>query len=141
MFKTLISAAKAMLSVVALLLAFTLNASAQDRSANAAQRMTDNMKAELSLTDAQYAKVLDINKDFTAKSAEARKASTDKAAVGKSVVSLNEEREKQLKAVLTEEQYKNYLLKKDEKKKMARQRFDGQAKPMRTAQPVELRKE
>lgn len=141
MFKTLISATKAMLSVVALALAFTLNASAQDRSANAAQRMTDNMKAELSLTDAQYAKVLDINKDFTAKSAEARKASTDKAAVGKSVVTLNEEREKQLKTVLTDEQYKNYLLKKDEKKKMARQRFDGQAKPMGTAKPGELKKE
>ncbi|PZR22160.1 MAG: hypothetical protein DI539_06135 [Flavobacterium psychrophilum] len=139
MFKAIISATKAMLSVVALVLAFTLNASAQDRSAYAAQKMTDNMKTELTLTDAQYTKVLDINKDFVAKSADARKASTDRAVTAKSVQGLNEEREKQLKTVLTEEQYKNYLLKKDEKKKMVRQRFDGQEKPT-IAQPANLPK-
>ena len=139
MFKAIVSATKAMLSVVALVLAFTVNATAQDRSAEAAQRMTDNMKTELSLTDAQYTKVLGINKDFAAKTAEARKASTDRAAVAKSVQGLNDEREKQLKTVLTDEQYKNYLVKKDEKKKMARQKFQAREaqmeQPARTAAP------
>lgn len=123
MFKTLISAAKAMLGVVAFTLAFTMNATAQDRGANGAQKMTDNMKTELSLTDAQYAKVLEINKNFADKTAEARKATIDKKQGGASIKELNEEREAKFKTVLTKEQYKTYLIKKEEKKKNALKRF------------------
>lgn len=122
MFKTLISAAKAMVSVVALVLAFTVNASAQDRSAESAKKMADNMKAELSLTDAQYDKVLEVNKGFAEKAAEARKSSTDKKQTAQAVKALNEERETSLKTILTEDQYKTYLLKKDEKKKALQKR-------------------
>ncbi|MHA3789268.1 hypothetical protein ACX0HA_13750 [Flavobacterium hauense] len=125
MFKTLISAAKAMVSVVALVLAFTMNASAQDRAANGAQKMTDGMKTELSLTDAQYTKVLDVNKNFESKRDEARKSSTDRKQVAQTVKSLNEEREANLKKILTEDQYKLYLAKKEEKKKAMMQRFGG----------------
>lgn len=134
MFKTLISATKAMLSVVALVLAFTINASAQDRAANAAQKMTDNMKAELSLTDAQYTKVLDINKGFTDKAAEVRKASTDKKANAQAVKTLNDDREVQLKAVLTADQYKTYLAKKEENKKVMRERLNANASPVKLRQ-------
>lgn len=119
MLKTLISAAKAMVSVVALVLAFTVNASAQDRAANGAQKMTDNMKAELKLTDEQYGKVLEINKNFAGKTSEARKSSTDQKVVREAVKGFNDERETKLKAVLTEEQFKTYLAKKEEKKKAA----------------------
>lgn len=135
MFKTLISAAKAMVSVVALVLAFTVNASAQDRSAEAAKKMADNMKTELSLTDAQYDKVLDLNKGFAEKAAEARKSSTDKKQTAQAVKALNEEREKSLKAILTEDQFKTYLAKKEERKKATAARmqnkdaFKGQLKP------------
>lgn len=125
MFKTLISAAKAIVSVVALVLAFTVNASAQDRSAEAAKKMADNMKTELSLTDAQYNKVLDLNKNFSEKAAEARKSSTDKKQTAQAVKALNEEREKGLKTILTEDQFKTYLLKKEEKKKAAVKRFEN----------------
>jgi hypothetical protein len=127
MFKTLISATKAMVSVVALVLAFTMNASAQDRAASGAQKMTDNMKTELKLTDEQYGKVLEINKSFAEKASEARKSTTDKAVAKEAVKGHNEERETKLKAVLTEEQFKTYLAKKEEKKKAARQRFEGNA--------------
>ena len=123
MFKTLISAAKAMVSVVALVLAFTLNASAQDRSADNAKKMTDNMKTELSLTDDQYSKVFDLNKGFAEKAAEARKSSTDKKQTGQAVKVLNEEREASLKNILTDDQFKTYLVKKEEKQKAVRQRF------------------
>lgn len=134
MFKTLISATKAMVSVVALVLAFTVNASAQDRGANAAQKITDNMKTELSLTDAQYAKVLDINKSFTEKSAEVRKASTDKKANAQAIKTLNEDRETQLKTVLTDDQYKTYLAKKEEKKKAMRARLSETSAPVQRRQ-------
>ncbi len=132
MFKTLISATKAMVSVVALVLAFTLNASAQDRNVpnadNAAQKMADNMKAELSLTDAQYNKVLDLNKNFTAKAAEARKSSTDKKQTAQAVKALNEEREASLKTILNEDQYKKYVAKKEERKKAAVARMSDRSK-------------
>ena len=131
MFKTLISAAKAMVSVVALVLAFTMNASAQDHAANGAQKMTDGMKTELSLTDAQYTKVLDVNKDFESKRDEARKSTTDRKQVAQAVKSLNEEREANLKNILTEDQYKLYLAKKEEKKKAMMQRFGGEKASVR----------
>lgn len=130
MLKTLITAAKGIVSLVALVLAFTINASAQDRTADAAQKMTDNMKTELTLTDAQYAKVLDINKNFAGKATEARKASTDRKVTSEAVKGLNEEREAKLKTVLTEEQFKTYLAKKEEKKKAARDRFTKRAAPV-----------
>jgi heme/copper-type cytochrome/quinol oxidase subunit 2 len=126
MLKTLISAAKAMVSVVALVLAFTVNASAQDKAANGAQKMTDNMKTELKLTDVQYGKVLEINKNFTDKASEARKSTTDKKAAKAAIKGFNEERETKLKAVLTEEQFKAYLAKKEEKMNAAKNRIDKQ---------------
>jgi hypothetical protein len=134
MFKTLISATKAIVSVVALMLAFTINASAQDRAANAAQKMSDNMKAELSLTDAQYGKVLDINKGFADKAAEVRKASTDKKANAQAVKALNDDREAQLKGVLTADQYKTYLAKKEEKKKAMKGRLSETPSPVQPRQ-------
>lgn len=135
MFKTLISATKAMVSVVALVLAFTVNVSAQDRSAETAKKMADNMKTELSLTDAQYDKVLDLNKGFAEKAAEARTSSTDKKQAAQAVKALNEEREVGLKSILNEEQYQKYLAKKEERKKAAAARmqnkdaFKAQLKP------------
>lgn len=125
MIKTLISAAKAIVSVVALVLAFTLNASAQDRAASGAQRMTDNMKTELKLTDDQYAKVFEINKEFVGKSQEARKNNVDRKQAGESIKVLNDERETKLKTVLTEEQFTSYLAKKEEKRKISSKRFAG----------------
>lgn len=133
MFKTLISAAKATVSVVALVLAFTLNASAQDRSADNAKKMADNMKTELSLTDAQYDKVLDLNKSFSGKVAEAKKTSTDKKQVGQAVKTLNEEREASLKKILTEDQFKTYLVKKEEKKKAVKKRFMEDGTELKTS--------
>ena len=128
MFKTLISATKAMVSVVAIVLAFTLNASAQEQStADAAKKTTDIMKTELSLTDVQYKKVLDINTVFTDKVAEARKSSTDKKQTAQVVKGLKEEKENTLKTVLTDDQYKLYLAKKEEKKQAFMKRVSEKA--------------
>ena len=138
MFKTLISATKAMVSVVAIVLAFTINASAQDRVGNGAQKMTDNMKTELKLTDEQYGKVLEINKSFSEKSFEARKSSTDQKVTREAVKGLNTERETKLKAVLTEEQFKTYLVKKEEKKKAVAKRFGEGNSNLKASNSVQM---
>lgn len=114
MLKMIISAAKTMVGVTVMLLAFTTTVSAQDRAAEGAKRATDKMKTELSLTDAQYPKVEKINKDFIAKTQENRTL-TDKAAREKSVKALSEDRDAKLKTVLTEEQFKAYTAKKAER--------------------------
>lgn len=123
MFKTIVSAAKAMATVLTLVLAFTLNASAQESRLNNATKVTDNMKTELALNDAQYTKVYEINKTFMDKTGEARKNSTDKKATAQVVKGFNEEREAQLKTVLTEDQFKTYLAKKEAKKAEMKKRF------------------
>ena len=114
MLKMIISAAKTMVGVTVMLLAFTTTVSAQDRAAEGAKRATDKMKTELSLTDAQYPKVEKINKDFIAKTQENRTL-TDKVAREKSVKALSEDRDAKLKTVLTEEQFKAYTAKKAER--------------------------
>ena len=111
MLKMIISAAKTMVGVTVMLLAFTTTVSAQDRTAEGAKRATDKMKAELSLTDAQYPKVEKINKDFIAKTQENR-ALTNQVERENGVKALSEDRDTQLKAVLTEEQFKAYNAKK-----------------------------
>lgn len=111
MLKMIISAAKTMVGVTVMLLAFTITVSAQDRAAEGAKRATDKMKAELSLTDAQYPKVEKINKDFIAKRQENRTL-TNKVERENSVRSLSENRDTQLKAVLTEDQFNKYNAKK-----------------------------
>ncbi len=123
MFKTLISGVKAMTAVAAFVLAFTVSASAQDRSANGAQKLTDKMKTELTLNDDQYAKVLDINKSFSEKTAEARKASADRKETAKAIKGFNEERDAKLKTVLTEDQFKKYVANKEAQKALLKQRM------------------
>ena len=128
MFKTLFSATKTIVSTLALVLAFTMNVSAQDKSTGA-QRLTDRMKTELSLNDEQYAKVLEINTAFISKTSEARKASTDRAEVSAAIKGLNDEKDAKLKTVLTEEQYKTYITKKEQRKVLSKQNRmeDGKA--------------
>lgn len=111
MFKMIISAAKTMVGATIMLLAVTTTVSAQDRAAEGAKRATDKMKRELSLTDDQYPKVEQINKDFMDKAKESR-ATADKAQKEKGVKALSDERDAKLKTVLTEEQFKIYTDKK-----------------------------
>ena len=120
------SAVKATGAAFIMLLAVTNTVSAQDRAEAGAVKMTDKMKTELTLTDAQYPKVLEVNKEFVTKTMETKKtvalATTDAAADktarlerANAVKALNEQKEAKLKAILTEDQYKTYLAKKEEK--------------------------
>lgn len=110
----IISAAKTMVGATVMLLAVTTTVSAQDRAAEGAKRATDKMKTELSLTDAQYPKVEQINKEFMEKAKESRSI-TDKTEREKGVKAFSDERDAKLKAVLTDEQFKQYSDKKAER--------------------------
>jgi hypothetical protein len=130
MLKMIFTAVKTTAAAVVVLLAVTNTVSAQDR-VDGAQRMTDKMKTELTLTDAQYSKVLEINKDFAAKAKETKPVTTAdqkeaRLERAKAVKVLNEEKEAKLKTVLTDDQYKAYLAKKEERKnKMKENRLEG----------------
>jgi len=87
--------------------ATTLYAQEKDRAGEGAKAVTTEMKTQLSLNDGQYAKVMDINKTFLQKAAEAEKVAnaTDKA---KKLKTLTDDRDAKLKSVLNETQFKTY---------------------------------
>jgi Spy/CpxP family protein refolding chaperone len=80
------------------------NASPEDR----AKRLTLMMKDNLSLTAAQEPKVADINLKYAKKNEEIRKIA-DTTARRKTFQSTNKQKDAELKAILTPEQFKTYL--------------------------------
>ena len=79
------------------------NATPEDR----AKRQTDMMKTQLNLTAAQEPKVADINLRYAKKMEDIRKIS-DTAVQHKSAKNLQSQKDKELKGVLTEAQFKDY---------------------------------
>ncbi len=87
------------------------NASPEDR----AKHLTEMMKETLSLTAAQEPKVAAINLKYAKKMEEARKVA-DTAVQHKSMRNLNNQKDGELKAVLTADQFKSYLKQVEEMK-------------------------
>jgi hypothetical protein len=100
-------ASKAFLGTLVLFLMFSINASAQDKLTEGAKTVTGQMKTQLGLNDSQYTKVLDVNKTFLVKAAEANKL-TNAAEKAKKLKTLSDERDTKLKSVLTGDQYKTF---------------------------------
>lgn len=73
-----------------------------------AKSVTDKMKTELTLSDDQYSKVYDINLKYAQKNKEALKAEGTRMSKLKAVKAENAEKNKEIKAVLTEEQFTKY---------------------------------
>jgi periplasmic protein CpxP/Spy len=92
------------------------NASPEDR----AKRQTEMMKENLSLTAAQEPKVSSINLKYAKKMEDVRKIS-DTAVQRKTFQNLNKQKEGELKAVLTADQFKSYLKQVEEQKARRRQ--------------------
>jgi len=103
-----INALKKMLLFAALMLLFTVNALAQDKSKDGAKAVTTYMKEQLTLNDGQYTKVYDVNLTFLKKVADNNKKLKGPERVKKLRV-LEEERDTKLKSVLSEDQFKNYV--------------------------------
>jgi Skp family chaperone for outer membrane proteins len=116
---------KKLLTVLALVIATGITAAqAQDKSkADGAKRLTDSMAVRLNLSADQVPKVLAINEEFNTKAAGIRGEEGDRVAKLKKIKEANHDREKALKEVLTEDQYKEYLANKKEHKGDARQRL------------------
>jgi len=68
-------------------------------------QMADSLKSRLTLTDAQYSKVLEITKKFGAGIVASRNPSDTKEQKATKLNGLAEQRAQALKAVLTKEQY------------------------------------
>lgn len=85
----------------------TVSAQEKDKAGEGAKAVTTEMKTQLTLNENQYAQVMDINKKFLVKAAEAEKVTnaTDKA---KKLKALTDDRDAKLKSVLNETQYKTY---------------------------------
>jgi Spy/CpxP family protein refolding chaperone len=74
-----------------------------------AKSLTDSMKTRLSLTAEQYPKVLAINQNFIDGISKLKDTpATDSTAAGAQVKTLSENRDAELKKVLTNEQYTTY---------------------------------
>lgn len=90
---------------------------AQDAEKGAmAKRMTDSMTVRLSLTDEQVPKVQAINEEFAAKAASIKAEGGDRMNKVKKIKAANSERDKALKAVLTDTQFSEYKANKKENK-------------------------
>lgn len=99
---------KTAIAAIVLLLAFTTTASAQSNADKGAVAVTAQMKKELSLNDSQYNKVLQINRDYLNSIAKAKKTEKSVPVRNKRIKMISSSREKKLKSVLTDGQYRTY---------------------------------
>ena len=84
-----------------------------------AKRQTDMMKTQLNLTAVQEPKVADINLKYAKKMEDVRNIS-DTAVQRKSAMNIQTQKEKELKGVLSDAQYKDYLKMVEEMKNRRR---------------------
>jgi hypothetical protein len=87
------------------------NATPEER----AKHQTEMMKTQLSLTSAQEQKVSAINLKYANKMEDLRKT-PENDAQHKAAMSIQTQKDNELKGVLTDTQYKDYLKKKEEMK-------------------------
>lgn len=88
-----------------------------------AKSLTDKMKEELVLTDAQYQPIYDLNLKYAKQNDEIAGSSEGKRAKIKQIRSAQSNKEEELKAILTEEQYQKYGAMKDELKSKAKEAY------------------
>jgi len=118
------TAFKAFIGTMVLLLMFTTNALAQDKIAEGATAVTNQMKTQLSLNDSQYTKVMDVNKTFLTKATEANKM-VNKTEKAKKLKTLSDEREAKLKSVLTADQFKTFAANRAKYAKKLREYYEA----------------
>lgn len=110
-----------------LLSATQLKAQSPDTMAAPEERtrtLTDKMKEKLPLADSiEYQKVYDINLKYTKKMSEAFKNADSKMAKFKAIKSVQKEKDKELKSILSKAQYKNYEAMMDEAKQRMKSEF------------------
>jgi len=123
MIKALVSAVKAMVGAIALLLMVTTTVTAQekDKVAEGAKTVTAQMKTQLVLNDNQQTQVLDVNRTYLKKVKDNKESGATAVQKAKKMQALNEERDTKLKSVLTATQYKKYSADKVENTRKLRE--------------------
>jgi hypothetical protein len=114
---------KIVLLAMVLLSATAVNA--QDKSnEERAKTLTERMKENLTLNDDQYQKVYTINLAFVNKAGGVRDSGGGRLAKARKLKDADGERDKMLKGVLTDEQYKKYKEQKAKNRKEMKKRMD-----------------
>lgn len=85
--------------------------------------LTDSMKTRLLLNDDQYKQVYAINLDFMTKVATVKESSSGKIAKLQKLKSMDDDRNSSLKKILTESQFKDFLIYKEENKNEMKSRY------------------
>ncbi|MFA6059485.1 MAG: hypothetical protein WC756_14860 [Taibaiella sp.] len=90
--------------------------------------MTDKMKTQLNLSDAQYQKVNSINQDFSSAAIKIKESETSRSAKLSKMKELDKRRDASLKTVLNDEQFKMFKEHKKENRKafMSKLKSDAQ---------------
>ena len=83
----------------------------------AVKTMTDNMKTQLNLSDAQYQKVNSINQDFSSAAVKIKESGASRSAKLSKMKELDKRRDTSLKIVLNDEQFKMFKEHKKENRK------------------------
>jgi|SRR6218665_53370 len=114
--------------IATLFLGFAGAASAQKDSAAhspeaRAKTLTDKMKTELSLSDDQTSKVYDINLKYAQKNQQSLQGEGSKMEKAKAVKGDNKDKNKELKGILSEEQFEKYKDLQQEKKATLREKL------------------
>ena len=88
-----------------------------------AKRNTEAMKERLKLNEEQLVKVEDINLAAAKKRSEMMaEAGGDRSAMREKMVAMSEETDKEFKAILTEDQWNEYLVMKEEQRRRRQER-------------------
>jgi len=98
-------------------------AMAQDTATAGAKNISENMKEQLALNESQYNQVYSINLDFLQKAIENRDSGKSKIDRAKRLMELDEDRNKKLKSVLSDDQYKKFVATKAENRKKLKEYF------------------
>lgn len=99
-----------MLFVVCLLFSVPISAQdiAKDQAEERAKNMTEQMQKKLSLTDAQYQSVYTINLKYAKKNEQLKNSDENKMAKFRKFKSSQQDKSKELKTVLTKDQFTQY---------------------------------
>src|SRR5688500_11910549 len=111
--------------VLTVMLFVSMNALyAQDKSnEERAKMLTENMKKNLALADDQYEKVYTIDLFCVSKASQIRNSGCGQLDKARKLKSADGDRDKMLKGVLTEEQYKKFKAQKAEDRKKMKKRY------------------
>lgn len=108
---------------LALFLLTAMAMSAQDRSPeNGAKMLTDTLKTKLSLNDEQYKQAYSANLEFLNAAKALKDSEGRRVEKARNLKVLAEERDAKMKSFLSADQYKEYLLIKEENKERIKEK-------------------